>query len=190
MHEAMSTIANDGVRLRPQVVREIRDASGECIFPYRREEVGRVISSRTAQIMATLLQGVVSKEGTASSAAIPGYDVAGKTGTTQKLVEDVGPGGVVKLGANGKPKLVYSNKHHVASFVGFFPAHVAPGEPQVAISVIVDDASVPNGTAAGATVAAPSFKRLGEKLIPILDIKPANPSVRASGFAMNEGGRR
>ncbi len=79
--------------------------------------------------------------------------MAGKTGTTQKLI-------------NGR----YSERHHVASFIGFFPA----SQPQVAISVIVDDADAhaPGGVAYGRSVAAPSFKHIGEQLIQYLDIKP------------------
>jgi cell division protein FtsI/penicillin-binding protein 2 len=70
---------------------------------------------------------------------------------------------------SGKIKLIPSNKHHVASFVGFFPA----SRPQVVISVIVDDADAasPGGVAYGGKVAAPAFRRIGEQLIPILDIK-------------------
>jgi cell division protein FtsI (penicillin-binding protein 3) len=171
MHQAMSVIAADGVLLRPQIVKEIKDSAGETVFAYRRAEIDRVISPQTARIMARLLTGVASKEGTAPEAAISGYDVAGKTGTAQKYID-------------GKP----SERHHVVSFVGFFPA----GRPQVAISVIIDDADAhaPTGVAYGSKVAAPSFKRLGEKLIPILDIKPANETVRPVLFATNDGGRR
>jgi cell division protein FtsI/penicillin-binding protein 2 len=180
MHQAMSVIANDGVLLRPQIIREIRDAAGETVMRFGRVEVRRVISERTAKTMATLLQGVVSKEGTAPAAAIPGYDVAGKTGTTQKLVEEIGP--------HGKPTLVYTTKHHVASFVGFFPA----GRPQVAISVIVDDAdaNVPGGVAAGASVAAPSFRRIGDRLISLLNIKSDSQTATPSLVAAFQGGRR
>lgn len=175
MHQAMSVIAADGVLYRPQIIKEIRDASGETVFEYRRAEINRVVSVQTARTMAHLLMAVASKEGTAPEAAITGYDVAGKTGTAQKYID-------------GKP----SEKHHVVSFVGFFPATARPGDSQVAISVIIDDADAHalNGVAYGSKVAAPSFKRLGEKLIPILDIKPVGPSVRASTLAVNEGGRR
>ena len=102
--------------------------------------------------MSQVLQGVATTDGTAKAAFISHYEVAGKTGTTQKII-------------NGQ----YSRQHHVASFVGFFPA----SRPQVAISVIVDDAEALNGRyAAGGSVAAPSFKRIGEQLIQYLDIKP------------------
>jgi cell division protein FtsI/penicillin-binding protein 2 len=118
--------------------------------------------------MAQLLMGVASKAGTAPGAAIPNYEVAGKTGTTQKIVD-------------GR----YSERHHVASFIGFFPA----SRPQVAISVIIDDADAraPGGVAYGATLAAPSFKRIGEQLIQYLDIKPV---YAPAGNSLVMGGPR
>lgn len=184
MHQAMAVIASGGVLYRPQVILQIRDAAEEVVYRYNRVELGRVVSEATARAMAGMLMGVASKEGTAPEAAIEGYDVAGKTGTTQKLEEVILP--------SGKKTLEYSTKHHVASFVGFFPATARPGERQVAISVIVDDADAkaPGGAAYGKSVAAPSFRKIGEKLIPILDIKPAGSAARSPLIAANEGGRR
>jgi cell division protein FtsI/penicillin-binding protein 2 len=183
MHQAMAVIAGGGVLYRPQIIRQIRDASEEIVYRYEPVELRRVISEPTARAMATMLMGVASKAGTAPEAAIDGFDVAGKTGTTQKLIEVMRP--------NGQKRLEYTNKQHVASFVGFFPATARPGERQVAISVIVDEARVPNGGVAyGKLVAAPSFKAIGEKLIPILDLKPAGYPARLAFAATNEGGRR
>ena len=114
---------------------------------------------------ARLLTGVASNEGTAPEAAIPNYEVAGKTGTTQKII-------------NGR----YSEHHHVASFIGFFPA----SRPRIAISVIVDDADAHalNGVAYGAKIAAPSFKHIGEQLIQYLDIKPVYSAAGATNLVM------
>ena len=163
MHMAMSVIANGGLLLRPQVIRQIRDANGEVVYHYGPVEKHRVVSEQTARTMRKLLEGVAI-EGTGKAAAIPNFEVAGKTGSTQKII-------------NGR----YSNQHHVASFVGFFPA----SRPQVAISVIVDDANPLKGSyASGGTVAAPSFKRLGEKLIQYLDIKPVYSEAGSSNIAM------
>lgn len=184
MHQAMSTIANGGVLLRPQIIREIRDASNAIVYRYDRTELNRVVSEKTARTMAKLLQGVASVNGTAPEAAIKlggiDYEVAGKTGTAQKYMKELQP--------NGKMKVVPSRKHHVASFVGFFPASA----PQVAISVIVDDADAhtPGGVAYGKSVAAPVFKSIGEKLIPILPITPPNQPARLDFVAATEGGRR
>lgn len=185
MHQAMAVIASGGLLLRPQLVQEIRDARGEIVF--KREtgmELNRVLSPRTAKAVASMLQGVASKNGTAPEAAIRingvDFESAGKTGTTQKLVPE--------LRADGTLRQVYSTKHHVASFVGFFPA----SRPRVAISVIVDDADAhaPGGIAYGKTVAAPSFRRIGEKLIPILNINAPSQLAAPSLLAHHEGGRR
>jgi len=181
MHQAMSVIASGGVLLRPQIVKQIRDASGAVVF-HRKDgiELNRVVSARTAETVAAMLMAVASSQGTAVEAAIEGFDVAGKTGTTQKLEE-------VTL-ANGETKLVYSSRQHISSFVGFFPA----GRPQVAISVIVDEAKLgtPGRVAYGRVVAAPSFKRVGEQLIPILDIKPSQTIVRPNFAATGGEGLR
>ncbi len=179
MHMGMGVIASGGYLLRPQLIRQIRDASGEVVYRYGAVSRPRTITAETARTMARLLQGVASKDGTAAEAAIPGYEVAGKTGTTQKLLP-------VTL-ANGSTKLVYSERHHVASFIGFLPA----SRPQVVISVIVDDADshCPGGVAYGAKVAAPAFKHLAEQLIPYLDIKPVYESAARTVVAL-EGGRR
>ncbi len=158
IHCAMSVIASGGLLMRPQIIREVRDAKGERVYRFDAASRGRVISERTAETMAYLLTRVASTEGTAQHAAIPNYEVAGKTGTAQKII-------------NGQ----YSSAHHVGSFVGFFPA----SRPQVAISVIVDDAHLATGgMASGALVAAPSFKRIGEQLIQYLDIKPVTTGNR------------
>lgn len=182
MQQAMTVIASGGLLLRPQYIREIRDAAGNSVCTYDRAVVSRAISERTARTMAQLLAGVATKEGTAPEAAIPGYEVAGKTGTTQKYIP-------VEL-PNGVTKRVPSRKNHVASFVGFFPA----SRPQVVISVIVDDADAhcPNGVAYGGRVAAPVFKRLGEALIPILDIKApgAVPTPVVSNLVASQSARR
>ncbi len=152
IHCAMAAIASGGELLRPQIVREIRDASGAPVFRYGRESVRRVVAPAVAEQMAFMLQGVASRGGTAAVAELPGYQVAGKTGTAQKIID-------------GR----YSKKNHVGSFVGFLPA----SKPRVVITVIVDDGRTPANTAGyGSKVAAPGFRHLAEKLIPYLDIKP------------------
>jgi cell division protein FtsI/penicillin-binding protein 2 len=161
MHQAMSVIASGGVLLRPQVIREITNASGEIVYRFDRVEERRVLSKRTARTMARLLERVASADGTAPEAAIPGYEVAGKTGTAQKA-EPV-------LLASGRTVVRYADRQHVGSFVGFFPA----SDPQIMISVIVDDADEHRlgGTAFGRIVAAPFFRHIGEQLISYRDIK-------------------
>lgn len=162
MHQAMATIASGGLLQRPNLIREIRDASGEIVFRFDPKPGTRVVTERTARTMADMLMGVASTHGTAPEAAIENYQVAGKTGTAQKLLP--------VTDSRGRTRLEYSSKHHVVSFIGFLPA----SNPRLVISVIVDDADAkcPGGVAYGAKVAAPPFKHLAEQLIRHLDIKP------------------
>jgi cell division protein FtsI (penicillin-binding protein 3)/stage V sporulation protein D (sporulation-specific penicillin-binding protein) len=168
IHYAMATIASGGALMRPQVIRQVADNNGEAIYNFSGSVRRQVLSTKAAEQMARMLEGVASKEGTAPMAAIPSFEVAGKTGTAQKLI-------------NGR----YSDRNHVGSFVGFFPAT----RPRVVISVIVDDAKVPNGRIAyGSTVAAPSFKHIAEQLIQYLDIKPVVQPGR--NLLVMDGGAR
>lgn len=168
IHYAMATIASGGALMRPQVIRQVSDHNGEAVYNFTGSVRRQVLSTKAAEQMARMLEAVASKAGTAPMAAIPRFEVAGKTGTAQKLI-------------NGK----YSDRNHVGSFVGFFPA----SRPRVVISVIVDDARVPNGRIAyGSTVAAPSFKHIAEQLIQYLDIKPV--IVPGRNLLVMEGGHR
>ena len=166
IHMAMSAVANGGALLRPQIIKEIRDSQGRVIRTFAPEQREQVIKPSTAAMLAQLLTGVV-REGTAKGFDIPGFEVAGKTGTTQKIID-------------GK----YVSNHHTGSFVGFFPA----SRPQIVLSVIVDDAKVSTGDriAWGRVVAAPSFHHIAEQLIQYLDIKPV-VSVPRNLLAMQGG---
>jgi cell division protein FtsI/penicillin-binding protein 2 len=179
MQQAMGVIASGGMLLKPQVIRQIRDSHGELVYNFEREEVRRVISEQTARTMARLLMGVASPEGNCVQAEIPGFEVAGKTGTAQKLLP-------VAL-ANGTTVMRYSDRHHVASFVGFFPA----SNPQLSIAVIIDDADArcQGGVAYGNQVAAPVFKELAEKLIPYSDIRPTITNEDPHALVMEGVGR-
>jgi cell division protein FtsI (penicillin-binding protein 3) len=171
IHYGMDVIASGGQLLRPQILRSVTDAQGEVVYRFRPAARRTVLAPSTASAMAQMLQKVASVDGTAKIAAIPGYEVAGKTGTAQKLI-------------NGR----YSERNHVGSFVGFFPASA----PRVVITVVVDDGHPPSGgTAYGSVVAAPSFKVIAEQLIQYLDIKPAaaRPPARLLALA-NEGASR
>ena len=166
IHMAMSVVANGGVLLRPQIIKEIRDTNGTVIRTCAPEKRTQVLRPSTAAVLAQLLTGVV-REGTAKGFDIPGFEVAGNTGTTQKLID-------------GK----YVSNHHVASFVGFFPA----SRPEIVLSVIVDDAKVTGSIAWGRVVAAPAFHHIAEQLIQYLDIKPVLPATRS--FLALQGGAR
>ena len=149
VHQAMATVANDGVRIRPRLLRRVIDPVDGSTLELAPARSERVVSAHTAKLMQEMLTGVVGPEGTARRAELPGYKVAGKTGTSRKLV-------------NGQ----YVTDSHVASFSGFFPAN----RPEVVITVVVDDADI-TGPAYGGLVAAPVFHEIGEKLIPHLAIR-------------------
>lgn len=159
IHMAMSVVANGGTLLRPQIIKEIRDPEGKIVQTLTPEKRSQVLKPSTAATLAQMLHGVVQEGGTAAGFDIEGFELAGKTGTTQKIVD-------------GK----YSNTRHVASFVGFFPA----SRPQVVLSVIVDDAKVPGGLAYGRAVSAPAFKHVAEQLVQYLDIKPVRAPSRVA----------
>ena len=109
----------------------------------------RVISPKIATLMSEMLSEVVSDTGTARRAAIEGFKVAGKTGTSQKII-------------NG----AYSTHDHVASFTGFFPAQ----RPRLVITVVVDSPKL-KGVGYGGIVAAPSFKNIAEQAANYLGIQ-------------------
>jgi cell division protein FtsI (penicillin-binding protein 3) len=171
IHYAMATIASGGLLLQPQVVQEILDPAGKPVFVASTASKRRVLSQSSARTMAQLLMGVASPEGTAKAAAIEGYQVAGKTGTAQKIINKV-----------------YSTQNHIGSFSGFFPAT----DPRVVVTVIVDDAKLPGGKVNyGAAVAVPSFHRVANKLISYLNIRPPGgaPLVGQRLAAVQGGGR-
>jgi cell division protein FtsI (penicillin-binding protein 3) len=165
IHMAMSAVANGGALMRPQIIQEIRDGDGRVVRKFDPEKRTQALKPSTAAMLAQMLHGVVGPEGTANGFDIPGFEIAGKTGTTQKIID-------------GK----YVNNRHVASFVGFFPA----SRPEIVLTVIVDDAKVPKGNAYGRAVAAPAFKHVAEQLIQYLDIKPVDRVTR--GFVAMQGG--
>jgi cell division protein FtsI/penicillin-binding protein 2 len=160
VHAAMSVIANKGVLMEPMLVKRIFDTPGEDVLRFQPKAKRRVISTEAAHTLATMLADVVGEEGTARRAYIENYDVAGKTGTTQKIVA-------------GR----YSNQHHVASFSGFFPAE----NPALVVTVVVDEPKGP-GTGYGGTVAAPAFRNIAQSCIAYLGIRPARSDASFVDF--------
>jgi cell division protein FtsI/penicillin-binding protein 2 len=150
MAMVLGAIANDGVLMRPMLVKELDDASGNVVQRYAPQSVRRVVSEATAKEMVEALKTVVSKDGTAPLAAITNYVVAGKTGTAQKVVD-------------GK----YSSDHFFVSFIGFFPAD----NPQICISIVMDSPKE-GGHAFGGALCGPVFSEIGKRCASYLNIPP------------------
>ena len=148
---ATSAIANGGHLMMPKIIKDIRDDSGGVLADYKPQEVRRVITDDTAAKVREALIRVTGKKGTALRAHIPGFRVAGKTGTSQKIVD-------------GR----YTNDDHITSFVGYVPAD----EPAFCMAVVFDEAQVPNNEDVGGFVAAPVFKTIAEQTLSYLGIQP------------------
>ncbi|HVS99875.1 MAG TPA: penicillin-binding protein 2 [Solirubrobacterales bacterium] len=140
MVQGYAAIAHDGIERPPQLIKQVGE---EAIHEPKGH---RVISSQTAQEVREMLEGVLGPEGTASEVSVPGYTLAGKTGTAQ-VAEDGG----------------YSETKYVASFIGFAPAL----HPKFLAAVIVDQ---PAGEIYGGSVAAPAFGELAAFSLPYLGV--------------------
>ncbi len=147
---AMSAIANGGVLMEPYLVERIIDADGQTVKRSLPQVKRRVVSERTAELVRDMMVSVTEPGGTGTRAALAGYQVAGKTGTAQKV--DPVTGG-------------YSIDKRVSSFIGFVPADA----PALVISVTVDE---PEGKGYGGVVAAPVFARIAEQSLSHLNILP------------------
>jgi cell division protein FtsI (penicillin-binding protein 3) len=143
MATGYAAIANGGILRKPSLISTVggQPTDGEG-------EERRVISQRTAGQLRNMLEGVLEPGGTASSVSVPGYVLAGKTGTAQKVV-----GGT------------YSEDEYVASFVGFAPAQ----RPKLLVAVVVDE---PLYVHTGGEVAAPVFGEVAEFALPYLGVSP------------------
>jgi cell division protein FtsI (penicillin-binding protein 3) len=147
-----ATIANDGVRVSPTVIAGTSDSSGNYTSSATRESV-RVISPETASQMRLMMESVVSASGTAPSAAIPGYRVAGKTGTAQRIDDTCG-----------------CYRGYTASFIGFAPAD----NPAYVISVTIQD---PKGLHWGGYLGGPVFKKVMSFVLQSKGIAPTGTVV-------------
>ena len=148
MVAAFGALANDGVRIAPHLVREIRNSSGAVVYSAQPEQ-RRVVSAETATALRGMLEGV-TLNGTAKKAQLDGYSAAGKTGTAQKI----------------DPKTrTYSKTKYIGSFVGFAPV----SNPQVVIIVVMDE---PAGLYHGGDVAAPVFREIAEQILPGMGVMP------------------
>ena len=143
MASAYAAIANGGILRTPKLILEEDGEATET------ETGERVISEKNAARLREMLEGVLEDGGTASAVEVPGYELAGKTGTAQKVV-------------NG----TYSETEYVGSFIGFAPAE----DPRLLVSVVVDNP--PYGSHYGGTVAAPAFGEIAKFALPHLGVAP------------------
>jgi cell division protein FtsI (penicillin-binding protein 3) len=154
-----ATIANDGVRVSPTVIAGTSDSSGN-FTPASGRTSERVISSETAKTMRLMMESVVSASGTAPTAAIAGYRVAGKTGTAMRIDDTCG-----------------CYRGYTASFIGFAPAD----KPAYVISVTIQ---APKGLHWGGTLGGPVFKKVMSFVLQSRHIAPTGTVF--SPVALNE----
>jgi cell division protein FtsI (penicillin-binding protein 3) len=165
---AFGAVANGGTLMHPRLVRSLFDAEGRETRRFEPRAVRRVISPETARTLTRLMTQVVAA-GTGQKAAIAGHDVAGKTGTAQKL---------------DPATRRYSRNPGVLSFVGFVPAD----EPRLVMLVMLDE---PRNERWGSEAAAPIFAAIGGEVLRYLDVAPRDtaPLSIVTGPAEGASGR-
>ncbi len=152
MITAISAVANGGILYKPYIVDKVTDDQGNVLVENKPTPLRQVISKNTSDQMRSILEGVVSK-GTGQTAKIPGYKVAGKTGTAQKVDEQTGK---------------YSTTDYVASFVGFAPAD----DPKIAVLCIIDSPQT-GELHQGGILAGPRVKEIISKSLQYLGVPPS-----------------
>lgn len=164
---ATCAIANGGNLVMPQIIRDISDDGGNILSEYKPQfSREAVIKALTAKDVSGALEKV-TLVGTGSNARVPGFRVAGKTGTAQIF--------------NHETK-AYSNEDHICSFVGYMPAEA----PRFCMIVIIDDSAVINGDAdSGGLLAAPVFSAIAEKVAAHIGLKP-DPALVAELLAFRK----
>ncbi|WP_245677875.1 penicillin-binding protein [Chondromyces crocatus] len=164
---AMASIANNGRLMEPVLVSQVSDSTGLSLMKASPKVRREVVPGSVARLVSDMLVAVTEGEGTGVEAAIPGFRVAGKTATAQKIDP-----------ATGR----YTDTHYVASFVGFIPAE----RPRVSIAVVLDEPM--GGTYAGGSVAGPVFRRVGEMVLRHLGVAPrGSDPIKLSEVAKQAG---
>jgi cell division protein FtsI (penicillin-binding protein 3) len=149
---ALAAIANGGLRMKPHVVSAVLDETRSVTERFAPVPSGRALSPEAAEALTKMMEVVVQGEGgTAPMAAIPGYTVAGKTGTAWKP-DPLGHG--------------YSRGALICSFMGFVPSR----SPRIALLVAVDEPS--KGSLYGGTIAAPAFREMARQILAYLQVPP------------------
>ncbi len=149
---AYAAVANDGILMQPHLFKQELGVSGLPVRESHPQKIRRVISTETAHVLTSFLEGVV-ENGTGKPARISGTRVAGKTGTSKKYVE-------------GR----YEARSYIASFVGFFPVE----DPKFVCLVMLDNPRGLNFT--GGTTSAPVFRRIAEQVINTTDMLARIPN--------------
>lgn len=168
MVQAYAAIANSGRMMQLHLVERIEDPRTGKIEVVQPEVKHRAAGARAIASMVAALSMVTRPGGTAKRAAILGYEVAGKTGTSQKCINGTYEG-------HGK---------YVASFIGFVPAR----DPAFVLLILADEPST--GKYYGGTVCAPSFQRIGDEVLRYLNVPPMTPAERSLALAKLAEGRR
>ena len=153
----MSVIANGGHLMAPRIVQSVEKENGEIAMKKEPIVMREVVPAKTAHFVAEALIGVTQPGGTAAFARVNGFQVAGKTGTAQKV----------------SPHGGYAAGKYVVSFVGFMPAE----DPKFVLLVMVDDAKIASNLNYGGLVAAPIFSRIAERAARHLDLNPTMPAI-------------
>jgi cell division protein FtsI/penicillin-binding protein 2 len=153
----MSVIANGGHLMAPRIVQSVEKENGEIAMKKEPIVMREVVPAKTARFVAEALIGVTQPGGTAAFARVNGFQVAGKTGTAQKV----------------SPHGGYAAGKYVVSFVGFMPAE----DPKFVLLVMVDDAKIASNLNYGGLVAAPIFSRIAERAARHLDLTPTMPAI-------------
>jgi cell division protein FtsI (penicillin-binding protein 3) len=148
MAMALSALANDGILMQPLLVKSIVDHQGQVVKQFNPTAVRQVLSPETARTMMAIMKTVTEPGGTGTEAVPPGYTVAGKTGTAQKVV--------------GR---AFSKSKYNSLFIGVVPAE----NPVLTIIVIVDE---PKGAIYGGVVAAPIFREIAAQSLRFLGYYP------------------
>lgn len=151
---ALSALANGGLLMRPFVVSKVTRADGEVLLERKPEPVRQVVTKEVARTVTTMMKAVVATGGTGTLAAVPGFTVAGKTGTAQKA-DPLTHG--------------YGDKRY-SSFMGFVPADA----PRLAIYIALDE---PQADVYGGKIAAPIFREIASAALQQLNVSPEKPQT-------------
>ena len=153
---AYSVLANDGKLLKPKVIKALVANDGTIVEDFPTEVVSQAITPATAEKMRKSLESVTETGGTATLAAVPGFRVAGKTGTAKKH------------NPNGRGYLANS---YTVSFAGMMPAQ----DPAFVCVVVIDDPRTNKVSRYGGTIAAPTFGKIATRVAARMNLQPTEP---------------